>query len=143
MQTLLSNMRYLCDESRMLTGLTVAYGTSRQSEHAHYGRAQEYALANGVFIPDERPLEETSVFDLASLTKLILGIMVMILEERSMLSFDECVGSIDPRFENLKETSVQDVLCYRACLQTPGRIDAVSDREEGLRRLFRSEGAHV
>ena len=28
------------------------------------------------------------------------------------------------------------MLCYRACLQTPGRIDAAGDREEGLRRLF-------
>ena len=46
------------------------------------------------------------------------------------------IGQIDPRFEHLKETTVFDVLCYRACLQTPGRIDAATDREEGLRRLF-------
>jgi len=136
MQTLLSNMRYLCDESRMLTGLTVAYGTSVRSEHALYGRAQESVLQGGSFIPCERPLEDSSVYDLASLTKLILGVMAMILIEQRRLSLDECVGRIDPRFENLRDTTIYDVLCYRACLQTPGRIDAVSDREEGLRRLF-------
>jgi len=136
MQTLLSNMRYLCDESRMLTGITAAYGTSRQSEHVLYGRAQETEIKDGRFIPCERPLMEDSIYDLASLTKLILGVMAMILEQRGMLSLDECIGSIDPRFENLYDTTVHDVLCYRACLQTPGRIDAAPSREEGLRRLF-------
>lgn len=136
MQTLLSNMRYLCDEARMLTGLTVAYGTSHYSEYALYGRAQEAVLEGGSFVSRRHPLEENSVFDLASLTKLICGVMAMILEERGMLSFDETVGSIDPRFENLRDTTVFDVLCYRACLQTPGRIDTAADREEGLRRLF-------
>lgn len=36
-----ANMRFLCDESRMLTGITVAYGTTTYSEWAQYGRAQE------------------------------------------------------------------------------------------------------
>ena len=136
MQTLLSNMRYLCDEARMLTGLTVAYGTPEGSEYACHGRAQEALLEDGRFIPCERPLTENSVYDLASLSKLILGAMTMILTERGLLSLDECVGRIDPRFEHLKDTTVFDVLCYRACLQTPGRIDTASDRDEGLRRLF-------
>lgn len=35
-----ANMRFLCDESRMLTGITVAYGTTTYSEWAQYGRAQ-------------------------------------------------------------------------------------------------------
>lgn len=29
-----ANMRFLCDESRMLTGITVAYGTTTYSEWA-------------------------------------------------------------------------------------------------------------
>ena len=123
MQHLMSNMRYLCDETRMLTGITAAYGTSKQSEYALYGRAQEAALEDGLFIPCVRPLEEDSVYDLASLTKLIVSVMTMILVDRG-------------RFENLNDTTVFDVLCYRACLQTPGRIDTAGSREEGLRRLF-------
>lgn len=136
MQSLLSNMRLLCDETRMLTGITVAYGTSTQSEHALYGRAQEVSLEDNRFVPYVRPLEEDSIYDLASLTKLVLGVMTMILAERGMLSLSETVGAIDSRFENLKDTTVFDVLCYRACLQTPGRIDTADSREEGLRRLF-------
>lgn len=136
MQTLLSNMRYLCDEARMLTGLTAAYGTADQSEHLSYGRAQEVTLAQSGFLPCERPLLTDSIYDLASLTKLFTGVMTMLLVEQGILSLSECVGSIDSRFIHLKETTVFDVLCYRVNLQTPGRIDNASSREEGLRRLF-------
>lgn len=136
MQTLLSNMRYLCDEARMLTGLTVAFGNSKESAHALYGRAQEAELSCGSFVPCERPLCEDSIYDLASLTKLILGVASMILLRRGKLRLDETIADIDSRFSNLRDTTVFDVLCYRANLQTPGRIDTAESREEGLRRLF-------
>ena len=136
MQKLLSNMRFLCDETRMLTGLTVAYGNSMHSESLTYGRAQEVTLKEGAFVPCMRRLTEDSIFDLASLTKLFASVMTMILVERGMLSLTERVGEIDSRFENLKDVTVFDTLCYRVCLQTPGRIDDATDREEGLRRLF-------
>ena len=136
MQKLLSNMRFLCDETRMLTGLTVAYGTSTHSESLTHGRAQEVVLEDGMFMPFVRFLAEDSIFDLASLTKLFTSVMTMLLVERGMLSLDERIGEIDPRFENLRDVTVFDTLCYRVCLQTPGRIDDAPDREEGLRRLF-------
>ena len=136
MKHLLDNMRYLCDETRMLTGITVAYGTSQESEYVLYGRAQEVTLKDGQFIPCVRALEQDSIYDLASLTKLFTSVMTMILVEHGLLSLDEHVGDIDARFVNLKDVTVFDTLCYRVCLQTPGRIDDAPDREEGLRRLF-------
>lgn len=136
MLTLLSNMRFLCDETHMLTGITAAYGTATRCEHATYGRAQEVRLTNDGFVPCERSLSGDSVFDLASLTKLIVGTMTMILVTQGRLSLEEHVGDIDARFVNLKHTTVSDVLCYRVCLQTPGRIDDAPTREEGLKRLF-------
>ena len=136
MEHLLDNMRFLCDQTRMLTGITTAYGTSRESEYALYGRAQEVQLENGQFVSCVRAMQEDSLFDLASLTKLFTSVMTMILVERGMLSLTECIGEIDARFVHLKEVSVFDTLCYRACVQTPGRIDEAPDREEGLRRLF-------
>lgn len=136
MQTLISNMRYLCDETRMLTGITCAYGTAEKSEYALYGRAQEVTLTEQGFIPCVRELDSESIFDLASLTKLIVGVMTMLLVHEGRLSLEERVGEIDSRFVHLKDTTVHDVLCYRVCLQTPGRIDDAPSREEGLQRLF-------
>ena len=136
MQTILSNMRFLCDETLMLTGITAAYGTAKHCEHAICGRAQEVALTAQGFVPCERPLGDDSIYDLASLTKLIVGVMTMLLVKQGRLSLDERIGDIDRRFIHLMETTVSDVLCYRVSLQTPGRIDDAPTREEGLERLF-------
>ena len=135
-ERLLRSMRSLCDESRMLTGITVAYGSEKDSEWAQYGRAQEIQLSKNGFIPCERPLDADTIYDLASLTKLFTTVAMLSLVESGLLSLDERVGEIDPRFVFLSNTSVGDVLSFRVSLQTPGRIDAAPSREEGLQRLF-------
>ena len=135
-QTLWNGMHFLCEESRMLTGVSIAYGTASQSEAVLTGRAQETALADGAFVPSEKPLTENSIFDLASLSKLFTAILILQLVHRGALDLNEYVGEIVPRFIHLRNTTVFDVLCFRACLQTPGRIDDAPDRDEGLNRLF-------
>lgn len=140
MEQLQANLRYLCDESRMLTGITAAYGTATQSESILYGRAQEVRLTeDGAFVPCVRPLLPDALYDLASLTKLFTCVMAMQLVESGRLSLEETVGAIDSRFRNLHDVSVLDVLSFRASLRTPGRIDEAPDREEGLARLFGAE----
>lgn len=136
MQHLLDHMQFLCSQTHMLSGITVAYGTQHSSEHARVGLAQEVTLENGRFIPHERPIAEDTLFDLASLSKLFTAVMTMILAERGLLSLDERVADIDARFVHLGDVTVFDTLCYRVCLQTPGRIDDAPSREEGLARLF-------
>ena len=130
-------MRFLCDETRMLTGVSVAYGTPRESEAALYGRAQEVRrAADGRFVPCVRPLSPDSLFDLASLTKLFTAVATMQLVARAELSLDEHVGEIDPRFSQLRDVPVGDVLGFTVSLQTPERVDRAGDREEALLRLF-------
>lgn len=130
------NMRFLCDDSRMLSGICVAYGTKDAHESALYGASCQLSLGPGGFSPDSRPLKMNSLFDLASLTKLFTATLTMMLVERGKLRLDECVGEIDPRFVHLRDVSVFDVLSFRACLRTPGRIDDAPTREEALCRLF-------
>lgn len=139
MNTLITNMKTLCEDMRMLSGICVAYGTQTQSESVHYGRAQEVLLESDRFIPWERPLESDSIYDLASLTKLFTAVAAMILVEQGKLSLFETVSEIDPRFVNLKGVSVFDVLSFRVSLRTPGRLDETDSREESLRRLFAVE----
>lgn len=132
-------MRTLCEDMRMLTGLCVAYGTPNNSESALTGYAQETQLLDGRFTPCLRPLQENSIYDLASLTKLMTAVLTLLLVEKGMLRLDECIGRIDPRFVNLPDTTVFDVLSFRVSLKTPGRIDEAVDREESLGRLFAVE----
>ena len=114
-----ANMRFLCDESRMLTGITVAYGTTTYSEWAQYGRAQEIDRVENGFIPAVRPLIPDTIYDLASLTKLFTAVVTLALVESGQLSLDETVGQIDPRFIHLQNVTVGDVLSFRISLQTP------------------------
>lgn len=130
-------MRFLCDEARMLTGISVAYGTDRAQEARLYGRAQEAAASpEGGFAPCPRPLADDSLFDLASLTKLFTAVAAMRLIEAGKLSLGERFGEIDSRFTGLADVPLGDVLGFAVSMQTPGRIDAAADRAEGLRRLF-------
>ena len=135
-ERLKANMRFLCDESRMLTGVTVAYGTPVHSEWTQYGRAQELTRTESGFLPAVRPLQPDTIYDLASLTKLFTAVVTLALVESGRLSLDEWVGQIDPRFASLRHVTVGDVLSFRVSLQTPGRIDAAPSREAGLSRLF-------
>jgi len=144
MNQLHENLRFLCDETRMLTGITAAYGTATQSESILYGRAQETTMTeNGDFVPCVRPLCEDSLYDLASLTKLFTCVMSMLLVERGQLSLDETIGSIDSRFIHLQDVSVRHVMSFQASLRTPGRIDDAPDREGGLRRLFGTASVYL
>ena len=136
MDSLLDNMRFLCDEAQMLCGICVAYGTPTQSESALYGCARRLERRGTAFIPSTQPLAADSLCDLASLTKLFTAVLTMMLVERGRLALDAPVARLDPRFEHLANVTVRDVLSFRACLQTPGRIDDAPTREEGLARLF-------
>ena len=137
MERLRRNLRYLCDESRMLTGITAAYGTAQSSESILHGRAQEFRMeSDGTVSSEVRQLDESALFDLASLTKLFTCVLAMQLIEQGRLSLDERISSIEPRFTHLQDVSVFDVMSFNACLQTNGRIDNAQSREDGLCRLF-------
>lgn len=136
MDKLEQNMRFLCDETRMLTGITVAYGGVHTSAWAQYGRAQEVMLTGHGFAPCVRPIAPDTLYDLASLTKLFTCVMTMLLVRAGRLSLEERVAEIDPRFVHLSDVRVGDVLGFTVSLQTPGRIDDAPTREEGLARLF-------
>ena len=88
-ERLKDNMRFLCDESRMLTGVTVAYGTPVHSEWTQYGRAQELTRTESGFLPAVRPLQPDTIYDLASLTKLFTAVVTLALVESGRLSLDE------------------------------------------------------
>ena len=128
MDTLLKNARILCEQTQMLSGLSIAYGTPRESEGLLFGCAQRIERRGGAFVPLERPLAQDSLFDLASLTKLFTAVLAMALVERGRLSLDEYVGDVDSRFANLRDVRVGDLLAFRVSLKTPGRIDEAPSR---------------
>lgn len=116
---LLKAVRYFTRETEIMDGMLLVCGTDRREEYALDGRVK----------PD-------SVFDLASLTKLLTGLCALRLKELDLLDFSRPVFDCDPRFAALKDVTVGDLMMFQTELRTPGRLDACGSREEALRCLF-------
>ena len=129
-------VRHLVDERKIISGIAVSYGDRTRGEAFSRGNLREVRLQDGAFLPDAAPLQNDSVFDLASVTKLFTCIAVLQLMERGKLRLDQTVGSIDKRFKNIPEVTIEDLLCFRAQLQTSARMDAAASAEEAEALLF-------
>ena len=135
-QRLEEGISHLVEERKIISGIAVSYGDLAQGDAFCHGNLREVRLENGVFIPDAAPLENDSVFDLASVSKLFTCIAVLQLVERGKLRLDQPVGSVDKRFSHIADVSIEDLLCFRANLQTTARMDAVTTAEEAEALLF-------
>jgi CubicO group peptidase (beta-lactamase class C family) len=127
---------YLVDERRIVTGIAGAYGGLTGGETFVSGNIREVRLENGEFVPDAAPMDETSVFDLASVTKLFTCIAIMQLSERGKLSLNDPIGSLDPRFVHIRDASVEGLLSFRCALRTSARVDQAGGAAEAKRLLF-------
>ena len=108
--------------------MSIACGTADRAVRAFGGTADM----------DGHPVREDSIFDLASLTKLFTGLMLMRLTEQGKIDLDAPVRRYAPSFSRLGELTVRQTAWYEKAVRTPERIDAASSREAGLAALFAS-----
>ncbi len=116
---LLKAVQYFTREKAIMSGLLLVCEADGRTETAMDG-----------------DVKEDSVFDLASLTKLFTGLCAMRLKEEGLLDFSRSVFFYDPRFTELKDTTVGQLMAFASELKTPGRIDECGSREEALKCLF-------
>lgn len=124
---------YFTEEKRILSCLSVTCGTADSEYHALRGAADRAGT----------PIHEGSIYDLASLTKLFTGLMVMRLREEGLLDLHKPITAYAPQFANLGQVTVDQVLGFETALITPQRVDAQPDPEAGLRQLFAIEPRQV
>lgn len=125
--TLMDSIAYFTEETGIMPGLSVACGTADSVLTAHGGWADE---------KQNIPLTEDAIFDLASLTKLFTGLLVMRLNADGQLDLTRPVTDYAPQFTQLDKVSVDAVLGFEVGLTTPGRVDAAPSPEEARRLLF-------
>ena len=112
-------VRWFTREKEIMSGMLLACGAGDRIEFAMDGEVRE-----------------DSIFDLASLTKLFTGLCAMKLREDGLLDISRSVFSYEPRFTQLRDVTVEQILGFTAELRTPGRVDACRNREEALNCLF-------
>ncbi len=125
--TLKDSIRFFTEESRIMPCLSVACGTADSALTTHGGLADEAA---------GRLLTADSIFDLASLTKLFTGLLVMRLFEEGRLDLARPVTAYAPQFSHLSGVTVDQVLGFEVGLTTPARVDAQASPEAARRVLF-------
>ena len=112
-------IRFFTRETGILSALAAACGTE-----------------NRTVTETDGACDSTSVFDLASVTKLFTGLCLMKLKEDGLLDFSRPVSFYDPRFVNLRDTTVDELAKFALTLKTPCRLDTCGSREEALAALF-------
>jgi len=122
--TLDEGIRFFTRETEILSGASVACGAGDRLATATDGDAGE-----------------RSVFDLASVTKLFTGLCAMKLREEGLLDCGRSVSFYEPRFRQLREKTVWDLMTFSATIRTPVRLDACGGREEAEDALFAAEAA--
>ena len=122
--TLDEGIRFFTRETEILSGACVACGAGDRLATATDGDAGE-----------------RSVFDLASVTKLFTGLCAMKLREEGLLDCGRPVSFYEPRFRQLREKTVWDLMTFSATIRTPVRLDACGGREEAEDALFAAEAA--
>lgn len=80
-------------------------------------------------------VNDRTLYDLASLTKLMTGLTLLRLRELGRVDLKRPITDYAPSFPLLCDVTVEQVLSFDVSLQTPQRVDTAPDREEGLRRL--------
>ena len=119
-EKLLEGIRFFTGEEGILSGLSVICGNGEHTESAM----------------DGEDIRASSVFDLASGTKLFTGLVAMRLKEAGVLDFSRRVTFYDPRFDMLGDTTVEELMSFAVTIRTPLRLDACPDRESAVRALF-------
>ncbi len=119
-------VRYFVEDTHIMACMTVACGTSGTAYVAQAGCTHFDGTGN---------VNDRTLFDLASLTKLFTGLTVMRLWEENRLSLDAPVTDYAPQLTNLTQVTVDQVLGFDVALTTPERIDTQLSREAGLRQL--------
>ncbi len=121
-----SLLRFFTEESRSLSCMSVVCGNADESLYAY----------NGVKDLDNNPVQFDSIYDLASLTKLFTGLLIMRLFEQNKLDLDAPITHYANQFSNLNQTTVRQVAWFQKRIGTNRRIDETSSRDEALDVLF-------
>ena len=79
-----------------------------------------------------------TLFDVASITKIYTQIVVYNLIKDGYLKRSDVISKLDPRFVNLNNVTVDNILTFSVDIYTKGRVDEQKTYEDALNSLYNS-----
>lgn len=83
---------------------------------------------------DNVTINENTLFDVASITKMYTGLLLMKLKDLKLIDFNQKIKDISNSF-NLNDYSISDLINMHGIIKTPRRIDALKNEDEALEEL--------
>ncbi len=129
-------MEIFVSYTKTTPGILLDFGTFKTRETILCGLSQEYTFQNGEIVYVPRAMEEDTIFDLASTSKLFTCISILKLEELGLIDLYDPVSKYVPEFQKIGTTSIIDLLKFKVMIVTDKRIDEAKTAEEALLILF-------
>ena len=135
-----SGLKEIIDNFVKLTqitpGVILDFGTFKTRDTVLCGNSQEYVMENGILVPNPKAIEQDTIFDLASTSKLFTAISILKLHEVGLIDVFDPITKYVPDFKNLNDVSIYDLLKFRVMIVTDTRVDSAKNKEEAEQILF-------
>ncbi len=133
LKDVISEITNLVDEGYALPGILVGINVPRFN----------ISIANGYTNSFGYPIDNTSLFDLASITKLYTGVIVYKLMDEGILSFEDKITDIvkagnPDKFKQLGDITVGDIMQFKVQFETPSRIDEAISTPKAKELLYQT-----
>ena len=83
-------------------------------------------------------MNEDSIFDIASITKLFTSIVVHQAVDERIIDLDTNIQNIEPKFVNLKNVTFRDLLGHKKEIWSDGHLKETNNKEEFYRKIHNS-----
>lgn len=107
-------------KKQMAPGASISYGTKNYQE----------SLVIGNRADNKDKVTDSTIYDLASVTKLFTSISIQMLARRGLIDLNKKVSYYLPDFPGLENVTIYQLLTFNAPVKTDGRIDKASNKEE-------------
>jgi len=132
------SLKHFIYDRQMAPGLVTTYGTKNYQETIVLGNQEEVKVTNNGLVQNEIPMNNDTIFDLASCTKMFTAIATLELYQMGLINLDDQITKYAPQFENLKDVTIYDLLTFLP-LKTNERVDSANSIEEAEKTLFTAE----
>ena len=102
------------------------------------GKFDELVIGNRENVPVEYPTTSDTLYDIASLTKVYTAVLVYMAYEEEKINIYDTVYSIEPKFNNIVDVKIIDLLTHNQDIWTDGYLGNAKSKEEFYDILYTS-----
>lgn len=129
-------MDIFVNDTKITPGVLLDFGTFKTRDTVLCGLRQEVNIKDGKIVKEELPIEQDTIFDLASSSKTFTAVAILALEEAGLIDVFDSIEKYVPEFNKLNGVSIYDLLKFRVRIVTDKRVDSAKNKDDALQILY-------